>query len=509
MLWESERGTQRVARACRVATTLGLAPGMRLADARARVPGLEARPLTAGADAAALDRLAAWCERYSPWVASDGADAVRLNVTGVAHLFGGEEALAGNLVARLEDFGLTARVAIAPTPGAAWALAHYGEGKIRIVADGGTRAALAALPVAALRLEHAVVADLLHLGLARVEPLGQMPAAALAARFGPALAAWVDQVLGRSGEPISPARPPPERLRRLVFPEPIGTPEDIARAAGRLAHELAGDLARAGLGARRLEFTLYLAAGDFARIVVGCARPSRDPAHLRRLLEERSGGLAAGFGADVVTLAATATERLAAEQVDFHRLAPTGEGVAALDRDPGLGLLIDRLGNRLGHSNLLRAAPRESHLPERAVRVVGPLSPPRGGGWDEGLAHPVRLLVAPEPIEVFAEVPDGPRSTSAGVAGATGSPVPRDRSTWRPSGGARRAPAGGPATTTAWRTRPAPASGSTATASTPRPPASPTRPPAGTCTGFSRDARPPGHRDERGGAAGRVAALRS
>ena len=184
-------------------------------------------------------------------------------------------------------------------------------------------------------------------------------------------------MLGRSAEPISPAHPPPERLRRLVFPEPIGTPEDIARAAGRLAHELAGDLARAGLAARRLEFTLYLAAGGIERIAVGCARPSRDPAHL----------CAAGFGADVVTLAATATERLAAEQVDFQRLAPVGEGAAALDRGPGLSLLIDRLG----HSNLLRAAPCESHLPERAVRVVVPLSPLQGGGWDKG---PERL--APE-----------------------------------------------------------------------------------------------------------------
>ncbi len=443
MLWESERGTQRVARVCRVAAALGLAPGMRLADTRARVPTLEARPLDAEADAAGLARLTAWCERYSPWVAGDGTDAIRLDITGVAHLFGGEEALAGDLLARLEGFGLTAQLATAPTPGAAWALAHYGDGKIRIVPEGGTRAALAALPVAALRLEKDVVADLLHLGLTRIEPLGQMPATALAARFGPVLAARVDQVMGRRGEAISPLRPPPELLRRLVFPEPIGTPEDIARAAGRLAYDLAEALARAELGARRLEFSLYLAAGGIERITVGCARPSRDPAHLRRLLEERAGGLAAGFGADVITLAATASERLAARQENFHRLASGPASAAALDRDPELGLLIDRLGNRLGVRNLLRAVPRESHLPERAVRVVAPLSPPQGGGWDEGLAGPVRLLAAPEPVEVMAEVPDGPpvrfrwRGRGHRVARADG-PERLAPEWWRPTGASGR-----------------------------------------------------------------------
>ncbi len=407
VLWETDRGTERVARVNPAAGALGLVPGMRLADARAREPDLEARPLAASADQAALERLAAWCERYSPWVARDGEDGIRLDVTGVAHLFGGEAALLAGLEARLGDFGLTARAAIADTPGAAWALARHGDPLARLAGEGGTRAAIAALPVAALRLPAETVEDLLQLGLARVEPLTQMPSAALAARFGPALAARLDQVLGRVAEPISPARPPPELLCRLVFAEPIGTPADISRAAGHLARDLARELARAGLGARRLEFALYLASGGVERITVGCARPSRDPAHLRRLLEERSGGLAAGFGADVITLAATAVATLDPHQLGFHRLA-AADGAAPLDRDPELGLLIDRLGNRLGLRNILRAAPRESHLPERAVRVVAPLSPPQGGGWDEGLARPVRLLPAPEPVEVVAEVPDGP-----------------------------------------------------------------------------------------------------
>ncbi len=415
---------------------------MRLADARAMLPELRVRPLAAAADRAALDRLAAWCERYSPWVAPDGEDAIRLDVTGVAHLFGGEAALARDLEARLADFGLTARVAIADTPGAAWALARHGPASARLAPPGALRASLASLPVAALRLPAATVEDLLHLGLARIEPLTQMPSAALATRFGPALAARLDRVLGRVAEPISPERPPPRLLRRLVFAEPIGTPGDIAQAAGRLAEALSADLAREGLGARRLEFSLYLASGGIERVAVGCARPSRDPAHLRRLLEARLGGLAAGFGADVITLAATATEALAAHQLDFHRLAPADDSAAPappLDRDPELGLLIDRLGNRLGLANITRPAPRESHLPERAVRIVAPLSPPRGGGWDAEWARPVRLLPAPEPVEVVAEVPDGPpasfrwRGQGYRIARADG-PERIAPEWWRPAG---------------------------------------------------------------------------
>ncbi len=383
---------------------------MTLADARARVPVLVVHAVAPTADRRALQRLADWCGRYSPWVAVDGEDGIKLEITGSAHLFGGEAALLADLEARLAGFGVAARGAIAETLGGAWGLARFAPEPWTLMPAGALRSALAPLPVAALRLPPETVEGLDRLGLALIESLIDMAPAPLAARFGPTLVRRLAAALGREAEPVSPDRPAPDFLARLVFPEPIATRSDIAAAAARLVEDLAVLLAGREKGARRLDFTLYLATGGVRRIGVGCSRPSRDPAHLLRLLEERLTGLEAGFGADVMTLAAPVVETLAAAQLTFARLEAVAEapGARAWAADPELGLLIDRLGNRLGFRNVARLAPRQSRLPERALRVVAPLAPAQGGIWAPDLPRPVQLLPAPERVEAVAEVPDGP-----------------------------------------------------------------------------------------------------
>ena len=99
----------------------GLAPGMPLADALSFLPGLATAAAEPAADAAALRRLAEWCGRYSPWTAPDGADGVKIEIAGSAHLWGGEAALAADLTARLDRQGIAGRIAVADTLGAAWA----------------------------------------------------------------------------------------------------------------------------------------------------------------------------------------------------------------------------------------------------------------------------------------------------------------------------------------------------------------------------------------------------
>ena len=139
------------------AMNAGLAPGMPLADALSFVPGLTTAAAEPAKDAASLRRLAEWCGRYSPWTAPDGADGIKIEITGCAHLWGGEEALAADLVARLGRQGITTHIAVADTLGAAWAYARFGEAGRRpaILPSGDARAALAPLPVEALRLDPA------------------------------------------------------------------------------------------------------------------------------------------------------------------------------------------------------------------------------------------------------------------------------------------------------------------------------------------------------------------
>src|SRR5712671_6542426 len=264
------------------ATAAGLAPGMPLADALSFFPGLATAAAVLAEDAAALRRLAEWCGRYSPWTAPDGVDGVRIEITGSAHLWGGEAALAADLAARLDRRGIANRIVIADTLGAAWAMARFAEAsdKVVIPAPGGLRAALASLPVEALRLDPIAAQGLRRVGLKRIGDLYAMPRDALARRFGETIARRLDQALDNLPEPLSPLGEVPTRRVRLSFAEPITEPADLMLATERLTADLVLRLAREGTGARRLDLAFHRVDGRVERIRLGTARPSRDPSHI-------------------------------------------------------------------------------------------------------------------------------------------------------------------------------------------------------------------------------------
>jgi protein ImuB len=416
----------------------GMTPAMALADARAILPTLDTAPADIAGDARALARLAGWCARYSPWAApEDGADngatgaagaagaagvdsgaghGIWLDITGCAHLFGGEHSLVDDLLARLGTAGYAARAGIADTPGAAWAMARHGADQppgIATAMTGEARAALEPLPVAALRLTPKTVSALRTLGLHRVGDLLALPRAALAARFGGELAARLDAALGDRPEPLSPLPPPVLHFVRLAFPEPVGLTDGLARAIRQLLDELCTGLEQAGEGARGLVLSLFEPDGKYRRIEIGASRPSRDAAHLARLFDPHLDGIEAAFGIEAVTLAAPAAEPLGARQTGLiGDDAPDGhgDGHGAENETDETDQLIDRLASRFGAAQVVRFAAHESHIPERAQRIVPALAAPRRRNparWPAG-PRPPRLLFRPEAIEAMAPVPDDP-----------------------------------------------------------------------------------------------------
>ncbi|MBI1207021.1 MAG: DNA polymerase Y family protein [Azospirillum sp.] len=402
----SGRGGQSVAAVSQAAAAAGLGPGMTLADARALEPGLVAVAAEPEEDARLLERLAGWCLRYTPWTAADGADGVVLDITGCAHLLGGELPMLADLTNRLSAAGFESGTAIADTPAASWAVARFGPPGT-ILPAGRQRAVLAGLPVAALRLDPAAAEGLARVGLRRIGDLFELPRAAVTARFGAVVLRRLDQALGLADEPISPHRPVPPHVVRLAFPEPIAGPESIAAALSRLVEGLAAGLLRGGQGVRRLELACYRADDGLDRlpqtIALGTSRAVRDPARLLRLFRDQLERIDPGFGLDVMVLAATAVEPLAAEQAGFAGLAETDGGL--------LAELVDRLGNRLGSQAVGRLAPRRSWWPERAAAFVPALAAATGDGgetWPADRLRPLRLLDRPEPIEAVAPVPDAP-----------------------------------------------------------------------------------------------------
>ena len=379
------------------ARRLGLSPGMSAAQAGAMVPGLHLVPAAPEADAAALERLGLWCQRYAPIVALDPPDGLLIDLTGAAHLFGGEAPLLADLSARLERTGIAARLALADTPGCAWGVARFGAGGI--VPPGGAAQALAPLPMAALRLGAEAVRALQDVGISRVDQLSDKPRAALRLRFGSEVLFRLDRALGREPEPLAALAAPETPRAALRFAEPVGARESLERVVADLCAQLVPELERRGLGARRLDLVFARVDRLDQAIRIGTARPSRDAAHLARLLSERLPLIDPGFGIEEAVLCASRVEPLA-ERQDSH--------LAAGPQAPDLAALVDTLLVRLGAARVYRLAPVESDLPERAVRRVPALAAPLGAVWPADLPRPSRLLAPPEPVTAMAEIPDAP-----------------------------------------------------------------------------------------------------
>lgn len=401
-LVESVKGARRLAAVDAAAEAAGLWVGKTVTDAVALVPDLRTADGDPEADAAALAALADGCVRFSPAVAPDGSDGLFLDVSGAARLWGGEAALLDDLLARLARADVPARAAIADTAGAAWALARYG-GEDRIVLEPGAQAeALAHLPVAALRLEPQAAAGLPRLGLTTIGQLTDLPRAQLGRRFGAHTLLRLDQALGRADEALRFRRPPTPWFERRAFFDPLSALDDLQRATGDLLAALCERLAAEGQGARRFEVVFHRADGRAFPVRVGAGRPARDPARLLKLFAPKLETVDPGFGIDAVTLTADRLEPLLERQTRLDRQSESEEAVAAL---------VDQLGNRLGQDRVWRAAPFESHIPERAV-THAPASAPAptsvAGGWDPERPRPLRLLPRPEPVEALAPVPDDP-----------------------------------------------------------------------------------------------------
>jgi protein ImuB len=387
-----------VAALCPQARALGLAAGMPLAKARILVPGLEVRDADPQGDRGWLEQLGHFAaRRWTPRAALSGDDGLWLDLTGVTHLFGGEERLCARIIAFCSRLGMSARIAVAGSLGAAHALARHGDAPVVICPEGGEAKAIAPFPLAALRLEEPVLGAARRLGLEQVGELLAMPRAPLQRRFGSTMLRRLDQALGRLKEPFDPIVPQEPVSVFLGFLEPIATPEAIGEALARALEQLCARLAESRLGVRRLVLACARVDGNEQRAVIGTARPTRDAPHLLALMSSRIASLEPGFGLESLRLVATRVEPLDPSQVE----GTLGGPPPAQD----LASLVDRLAARLGTRRVYRLRGLESDLPERSVARCAPLA--SAAGWP-GWPRPVRLLDPPERLDyVVAEHPDG------------------------------------------------------------------------------------------------------
>jgi protein ImuB len=427
------KGGARITALNRSARAGGIKIGDLLSNARSKVLGLQALDANPAADAVALYKLALWSLRYTPiaapWDIESGADGLFLDITGSAHLFGGEEGLLQDIATRLRHFGLVSRLAVADTAGASWALARYGSANQIIIRPGAQTQALADRPIAALRLSEELQAHLLRFGIRRIRDLIEQPRAPFATRFEGDLLRRLDQALGREPEPLVPVVPPPRYRVHATFLEPILSHEHILEAAARLLRQLVPTLAQDDVGARVLRLLLFRVDGNVLSMDLGLASPSRNPAHFARLidlrLESLDSDLDVDFGIESAAVHVLVAEPLPARQV--------GLTISEEEAHPeGLAQLIDRLQQRLGWRAVQRLHSRQSHIPERAEEARPATVDVSGGGPSDEEAdaptapRPLLLLPQPESAQVTALIPEGPprqfrwRGVMHQVAGAEG-----------------------------------------------------------------------------------------
>jgi protein ImuB len=417
------------------ARSRGIRKGQTLSDARALIPDLDCHRADAGADHAMLLRIASWCERYTPLVglgadpeteAGVGGDhGLFMDITGCAHLMGGEATLVADLEARLLAQGFHARLCLADTPGAAWAMARHGAA--RIIPEDGHGEAILPLGLSGLRLPSALVASLGRVGLKTIGCIASLPRAPLAARFGAGLMQRLNQALGREEEAISPVMPVAELSTERRFADPVTHHDEVSHVIGALAAAIIEPLERRGLGIRRCRIRLFRVDGHVAALEVQTARPLRDARMIERLFAERLAGLHedldAGFGFDLIRLDILHADPFEAAQGDM-----VAGGSASEDHDA----LVDRLGARLGLDRVQRFIMADTHIPERSFGRL-PVSRPTGSArrgpdlWsgahaaaldmdmlpdqadpDPLITRPLILFDRPELLSTIAEVPDGP-----------------------------------------------------------------------------------------------------
>jgi len=384
----------------RTARINGIHVGARVVDMRAICPEVQVEYVDPAEDRAALDRLMLWARRWCPWTVRDGEDGLILDTTGSDHLMGGEAAMLVEMETQLALLGLTARLAIAPTWGAASAMARFGPVR-QICTDHELEFKLRALPVTGLRLEQETVLLLRRLGLKTIGALMDVPRLSLTRRFVKApLEAnplmRLDQAVGKLAEPVASAEAQPRFRVQSRLAEPIFDPTPYLP---ELCESLCAGLQQAGRGCRRLRLMVYRTDGDVSHVEAATSATTRDPEHLRSLFRDKLERINPGFGFDLITLEAGGVEEMEECQ---NRLD------GRVDEDLHLTRLVDRLSARFGARAVIRPVPRESHIPERAQGHGGALTAVEETSAPFAQERPLRLFDHPEEVRVLYAVPEGP-----------------------------------------------------------------------------------------------------
>lgn len=384
-----------------LAEAQGVTVGMAAADAKAIVLDLEVIDEIPGQAVKLLNALGEWCIRYSPLIAVDLPAGLIMDVSGCAHLWGGERGYLKEIVTRLRAKGYDVRGAMADTAGTAWAVARYGRDK-PIIAPNAQTQALLNLPPAALRLDAITLERLQKLGFYTIKSFLGMGRSVLRRRFGDEFLLRINQALGTVDEPLQLLHPIEPYAERLPCLESICTATAIEIAIRTLLEQLCKRLQGEGKGIRTAILKGYRVDGQVIQAAIGTNTASHQVSHLFKLFELKIATLEPALGIELFTLEAPKVEDVEPGQEVLW--SPEGCGL----EDNTLAELLDRLANKIGGANIRRYLPQEHYWPERSIKPAISLKDKPTTAWRTGKLRPAMLLNQPEQIAVSSLLPDYP-----------------------------------------------------------------------------------------------------
>ncbi len=384
------------------ARRLGLRDGMTIAEAQAFVAALVVRVLTHQQVHQALVRLADIVLSAAPTVALSPPDALHLDVTGAAHLAGGEQSLCEDLVERVGQLGHVARAAIASGPRIAEAIARHGPSPVSVVPPGQDASRLRNLPVIALPIDEETSCWLVRLGMVTIGDLVRLPRAQLASRLGeraPGILAMLD---GVDPTPLQAYEPPLQLREEQSWDEGVEQLSALVFVLKRLVMSLAARLEGRALATTALELEVLLdrsiarlrGVEDRLSFRLDLPAPLYRVDDLMRALRTRLERCELAAPALGLTLQAPAIVHAPRVQLDLSRdVTASPDALAVLLAELSAEIGADRLGT-LRFNPAHRPEARSFLVPITATTsAISPLADASGPG-----ASITRLLPVPVPL---------------------------------------------------------------------------------------------------------------
>lgn len=374
----------------------GVRPGMPLAEARSMGSGragatsaeVQFYPWTATADRQMLTDLAEEVRAFAPVIGLDELpvpDCLLLDITGCGPLFGGEVALAEQLVRRLRIMGIQPRAAISDTVATAWAVAHADQRitairrrqrqrrsapdlsaewrlPVIIIPPGQAAEYLAELPVSAGRFHPDDIEILEQLGILTLQRTLQLPRDDLPTRLSADAVRRIHQLLGTEEEQIVPLPESDPVCARWMSEFPAGSRDAVRQVLEHLCEHIAEQLIRRQTGASSLECTLQVDDQSVVSLQTEFVRPVQTAEVMLEMLILRMESLTIPGPVISVSARAGLSPLPVARQKDLF------SSTEHLRPQEDLAVLLNRMNSRLGKQSALRVELTRDSRPESAVR---------------------------------------------------------------------------------------------------------------------------------------------